>query len=129
MITLASNPATEIITLISILDGLQPQANIINTIKQSAYTTLLPIMKNRIHSQGTAADGSAIGSNLVRTGTLRDGFVETNDGLGFTDDTLGERATMLEGKYSKAIWQPTVDEEQQVIQLAQNILNNAFSGK
>jgi len=129
MITLANNPSAEIISLITVFEALQPQGYIINLIKQSAYTTLLPLMKSRIHSQGTATDGSAIGSNLVRTGTLRDGFVATTEGLGFTDDALGERATMLEEKYGKTIWQPTVNEEQQALQLAQNIVNNAFSGK
>lgn len=86
-------------------------------------------MVNRIHTQGLAADGSAIGSILVRTGQLRDGFQILPDGLGWSNDELGQRAIQLEAKYGKAIWSPATEEITAVTTTAQNILNDAFPGK
>lgn len=130
MITVSYNGPEVISNMLTQLSNLNPGTGIINTeIVMQGYQTLHPLMVNRIHTQGLAADGSAIGSILVRTGQLRDGFEAMPDGLGWADDTLGQRAIQLEQKYGKAIWSPTVEETTAVITTAQNIMNDAFPGE
>lgn len=130
MITLKHNARQVVDGLLTSIAYLNPGTGILNAaIKTEGYNLLLPLIKTRVHVNGIATDGSPIGSILVRTGQLRDSLVTLPEGIGFADDAMISRAQQLETKYGKPIWDATLAEEQQVIQLAQNIVNNAFSGK
>ncbi len=130
MITMTHNARSVIDGILTSISYLNTGTGILNAaIKTEGYNLLLPLIKTRIHVNGIAADGSPIGSILVRTGHLRDSLVALPEGIGFADDAMVSRAQQLETKYGKPIWDATVAEEQQVIQLAQNIVNDAFSGK
>lgn len=129
MINIKTNVQTVISNLLSQLSALNPGGTLNNAMVEQGYNTLLPLIIERVHTNGIATDGSAIGSTLVRTGHLRDGFKAMPEGLGWSDDTLGQRAIKLEEKYGKELWGASADEKATVTTLAQNMLNNAFSGK
>lgn len=67
------------------------------------------------YNEYKTAIGQNTGSvNLVLTGALRDSYqvIQTSEGygLGWTDETLRDRADALETKYGKKIWHPTEEE-------------------
>lgn len=129
MITLKTNAQSVISNLLTQLSALNPGGTLNNAMVEQGYNALQPLIVERVHTNGIAANGSAIGSTLVRTGHLRDGFKAMPQGLGWSDDILGQRAIKLEEKYGKDIWGASADETATVTTLAQNMLNNAFSGK
>jgi hypothetical protein len=101
------------------------------------------ILSARIHTQGLATDGTAIGTykdknrlgnvTLTGTGALRDalGTIETASGacIAWTDPDMATRAAMIEQRYGKPIWSLSDAERRQLLLTLQKNISHVLTRK
>jgi hypothetical protein len=125
MIHIETNLPQVMAKLISKISSVLPGSPVYRQTLAGTGDTLLRNIKNRIHEQGLASDGSVIGAHrgkegyLVSTGALRDKLMaqQTQKGIGLSwpSSELYERAQKLEKRYGKKIWNSTEDEKQKLL--------------
>lgn len=152
MITVKTNITEALAPIAEQVASLSPGGALYDTTLRTVATSMLGVVRTRIHQEGKAADGSDIGQyvegpykknrekrgrrtdkvNLSFSGQMDSqlSMIATSNGgygLGWPNDEMFKRSQGLEQKYNKKIWALSADEEQQAAAVAQNVIDSALS--